>query len=139
MSKVADKKHDHKAHGGHKAHKPKPKPKPVVKHVHHHHYHNTVNNNTTINAPTPAPPQAPLLDANQNLFNGFTAFLGGLFGSLTAQPPVLQPSLFDFPAFPSYPSYPAASTSWPVAAPSYPSNGSAGGWSAWGTARGAAY
>jgi len=151
MSKVAQKKNDnHKAHG-HKPNKPgKPKPPKVVHH--HHHHHHTVNNTQNINVPAPVQPTpypqpqlpqlpeiGPLLGANQDLFNGFGAFLGGLFGSLVATPSVIAPSPFDFPQYtPVFPGYPQASTAW-GSAPSYPSNGSAGNWSAWGAARGSAY
>lgn len=155
MTKVADNK---KAHGTHKAHghkgDKKPAKKPPVKHVHHHHHHHhTVNNTQNINVPAPTQPTAypqpqlpeygSLLGANQDLFNGFTAFLGQLFGSVTGSaPPLPSPALgsspFDYPQFtPVFPGYPQASTSWP-SAPTYPSNGSAGGWGAWGAARGAA-
>ena len=135
MSAKVDNNHKaHKPHGN-KSHKKPNKPKVV----HHHHY--TTNVNTTVNGAPQTPPtypgldlppiQPPQLTTNQDLFAGFTTFLGGLLGGAIggASP---QPFSFDYPALPSYP---AQGNAWPTA-PAYPSNGTAGGWSAWGAARG---
>ena len=116
MTKVAAQVKQHK--GG------KPKNKPV-KHVHHHtHTHNVTNvYQTPPPAPTQQPSYTPYLETNQQLFANFASFLGSLFSGGFSQPQV--------PTYNFQTNYYAPQFSFGA-----PGNGSAGGWSAWGQARG---